>query len=294
MTIPSLNILDAIRSIPSAKLFHVGGIAFAQFHCPGNEDVLLWTQTDYLLHVLSSKITWKNSNGISSAGAGETVFFKKGAFIDLKDSHEGLCIEIFFVPDSMVRKTVIGFAANLPALSAAVDQREQTIRVKNDATLSAFLQAMTIYFTADQPPAEALLELKVKELVTSIVLGNNNPALSAYFRSIVDSDAPPIAPIMEANFHHNLPIETFAEMCHRSLSSFKRDFRKLYGTSPGRWLVGRRLSHAMSLLQHTQMSITQISFECGFEDLSHFSRAFKDRFGRNPSAYRAVSAINAS
>lgn len=194
----------------------------------------------------------------------------------------------------MVRETVIGFAANLPALSAAVDQREQTIRVKNDATLSAFLQAMTIYFTADQPPAEALLELKVKELVTSIVLGNNNPALSAYFRSIVDSDAPPIAPIMEANFHHNLPIETFAEMCHRSLSSFKRDFRKLYGTSPGRWLVGRRLSHAMSLLQHTQMSITQISFECGFEDLSHFSRAFKDKFGRNPSAYRAVSAINAS
>jgi len=99
---------------------------------------------------------------------------------------------------------------------------------------------------------------------------------------------------MEANFHHNLPIETFAEMCHRSLSSFKRDFRKLYGTSPGRWLVGRRLSHAMSLLQHTQLSITQISFECGFEDLSHFSRAFKDKFGRNPSAYRAVSAINAS
>jgi AraC-like DNA-binding protein len=75
-------------------------------------------------------------------------------------------------------------------------------------------------------------------------------------------------------------------MCHRSLSSFKREFRKVYGTTPGKWLMERRLIHSASLLQTTDLSVTEISFECGFEDVSHFSRSFKEKFGQSPSDYR--------
>jgi AraC-like DNA-binding protein len=159
--------------------------------------------------------------------------------------------------------------------------------------LSAFFQAMTVYFAGDEKPPEALLKLKLRELLTSILVGESNPTLSAYFRSLAASDAPSIAAIMEMNFRHNLSMEAFAQMCHRSLSSFKREFQKLYGVSPGRWLLDRRLEHSASLLRTTGMSVTDVMLECGFEDLSHFSRVFKEKFGWAPSAYCGTYGITA-
>lgn len=91
---------------------------------------------------------------------------------------------------------------------------------------------------------------------------------------------------MEANFRFNLSLDEYAALCHRSLSSFKRDFRQRYEEPPGKWLVRKRLGYAAALLQTTKLSVTEIAFESGFEDGSHFSRAFKERFQRPPSDYR--------
>jgi AraC-like DNA-binding protein len=162
------------------------------------------------------------------------------------------------------------------------------IWVSSDSALSAFFHAMTVYFAADEEPPEALLKLKLQELLTGILLSRRNPALTGHFQSIAACDAPPIPAIMEVNYHYNLPLTTYAQMCHRSLSSFKRDFRMSYGTSPGKWLLERRLERSMSLLQGTRMSVTEILFECGFEDSSHFSKAFKEKFGKPPSLCRGL------
>jgi AraC-like DNA-binding protein len=95
---------------------------------------------------------------------------------------------------------------------------------------------------------------------------------------------------MEANFCYSLPLDAFAKMCHRSLSSFKREFGQCYGTTPAKWLIGRRLECAAQMLRTTSMSITEIALECGFEEPSHFSRTFKAKFGRSPTDCREQNA----
>jgi AraC family transcriptional regulator, exoenzyme S synthesis regulatory protein ExsA len=290
---PLLNALETIRSNPIAKRFEIGELLFAQFTCPSDESVVIWTQTDYLMHVLSGVTTWKISSGTWSAEAGQTVFFKKGAHISPQHPVEDLCVQLYFLPDAFIRQTVIELTADLPTVSEPLDARERAIRVNNDLALSAFFQAMTVYFSADEKPPEALLKLKLKELLTSFLVGQSNLPLSAYFRSLAACGAPSIPAIMEMNFCHNLPIEAFAQMCHRSLSSFKREFQKHYGTSPGRWLLERRLERSASLLQTTGLSVTEVMFECGFEELSHFSRAFKEKFGLAPSVYRGARSATA-
>ncbi|HEY7162194.1 MAG TPA: AraC family transcriptional regulator [Acidobacteriota bacterium] len=282
------NAPNTIRTDPTAKRFEIGDLLFAQYHCPAHDSFGIWTETDYILHVLSSKIFWKTHSGTYSADAGETVFFKKGAYVLPTQLYDDLCVEMFFIPDTFVRQTIMDLAENLPVLSDRVDTGEPTIRVNNDVALSAFFHAMSIYFASEETPAEPLLRLKLKELLTSILLWQNNPSLSAYFQYLAANEAPSIPAIMEMNFCHNLSIESFAEMCHRSLSSFKREFRKHFGSTPGKWLLERRLQHSASLLQATEMSITEIMCECGFEDLSHFSRAFKEKFGCSPSGYRIL------
>jgi AraC family transcriptional regulator, exoenzyme S synthesis regulatory protein ExsA len=281
-----LNGLEAIRSDRTARRFDIGELLFAQFACPEGDDAGIWTQADYLIHLLSGEATWKTALGDWSAVAGEALFVKKGVCCFPRHAGEDLCLQLFFLPDGLVREAVRELAPEMPATSQSNDESEVLIRVNNDVALSAFFHAMALYFAGDENPPEALLRLKLKELITSILLGQSNPRLSAYFKALAASEAPSIAATMERNFRHNLSMESFAQMCHRSLSSFKREFLRLYATSPGRWLLERRLEHAASLLKNTSMSVTEVMLDSGFEDSSHFSRAFKERFGRPPSGYR--------
>jgi transcriptional regulator GlxA family with amidase domain len=153
-------------------------------------------------------------------------------------------------------------------------------------TLAAYFQSMLAYFTGTAKPAETLLTLKLKELIVSRLLGRNNPELAVYFQSLLKSDAPPLSQIMEANLCYNLPLEEFAKLSHRSLSTFKRDFRKYYNQSPGKWLLQKRLEYSAVLLKNPALNVSQVALDCGFEDLSHFSRAFKEKFGMSPAHYR--------
>ena len=155
------NAPEAIRNDPTAKRFEIGELLFAQYHCPAHDSFGIWTQTDYLLHVLSAKMLWKTHDGTWSAEAGETVFFKKGAYILPTHVESDLCIEMFFIPDAFVRETIMDLADDLPVLSKRPDTSELTIRVNNDVALSAFFQAMKIYFGSEEKPAEALLKLKL-------------------------------------------------------------------------------------------------------------------------------------
>jgi AraC-like DNA-binding protein len=282
-----INAADLIRALPQARTFEIGDFLFARFTCPMQDQPIgLWAESDHLIHVLTAKSTWKTFSGTWSARAGETIFFRKGAYTSPPHAEENLCLLLFFLPDAIVRETVRELAPSLPHSTATFDSREVAIRINHDLGLTSFLHAMTEYFSGKETPPEPLLKLKLKELVTSILVGPSNPVLANYFRSLAAFHSPPLEWIMEGNFQHKLSVEQFARLCHRSLSSFKREFWERYHTTPGKWLLDRRLSCAASLLHTTRLSVTDIMLECAFEDLSHFSRAFKERFGRSPTEFR--------
>ncbi|HET7394686.1 MAG TPA: AraC family transcriptional regulator, partial [Candidatus Binatia bacterium] len=164
--------------------------------------------------------------------------------------------------------------------------QKAAILVNGDVTLAAYFESMLAYFTGTEKPAETLLTLKLKELIVSILLGGKNPELAGYFQSLLKSDAPVLSQIMEANFSYNLALDDFARLSHRSLSTFKRDFRRYYQQSPGKWLLQKRLDYSAVLLKNPTLNVSQVALDCGFEDLSHFSRAFKEKFGTSPANYR--------
>jgi AraC family transcriptional regulator, exoenzyme S synthesis regulatory protein ExsA len=191
-------------------------------------------------------------------------------------------------PDEFVRATVREIATDLPVLPSPAEPRETAIRVQHDAGMAAFLQAMTVLFSAPGTPPELLLKLKLKELIASIVVSPTNARLSSYLRHVAARSGPSIPAIMEANCCHNLSLEAFAKLCNCSRSTFQREFRRHYGVAPGRWLLEQRLQCSARLLTTTGMSVTEIVFECGFEQPAHFARAFKAKFGQTPSEYRAT------
>ena len=131
---------------------------------------------------------------------------------------------------------------------------------------------------------DLIMLLKIKELL--ITLMDSDPEMAAYFGRISSDQKPSVRSIMEKNFCFNLKLEEYADLSHRSLSTFKREFQQLFDEAPGKWLRKRRVQHAAGLIENTGMSLSQIALESGFEDLSHFSRVFKDTMGEPPSSYR--------
>ena len=144
---------------------------------------------------------------------------------------------------------------------------------------------MLHYFSGVEKPVNELLELKFKELLINIATETDNCSLQYYFIDLAKGDLS-LQAIMERNFYFNLSLDEFSRLCHRSLSTFKRNFQKHYGISPGKWLLSKRLTHAAMLLRDNTYNISQVAYNCGFEDSSHFSRAFKEKYGKSPLSYR--------
>jgi len=84
----------------------------------------------------------------------------------------------------------------------------------------------------------------------------------------------------------NMPLERFGYLTGRSLSTFNRDFRKVFQVTPQRWLTQKRLELAFYHLSEKSKKPSDVFMEVGFEDLSHFSYAFKKHYGFAPSLVR--------
>ena len=282
-----LNLYEAVRRNPTYSKLEIDGLLFAEYTCGVTAKKLPnWTQADYLVHVITGRKTWHTPDGVWTARPGETLFFKKGATIVEQHFEKEMCLLMLFIPDALVRGAVreVSHALGLAAAEAA--PIKTALRVNNDVALSGFFQSMRAYLAGREKPPAPLVKLKLRELVMSILAGEANAELAAHFHRIGATNAPALEEIMEANFRYNLSLQEYAQLCHRSLSSFKREFQARFSRPPGKWLLQRRLDYSAGLLRHSALNISEIAFQSGFEDVSHFSRVFKARFGVSPAASR--------
>jgi len=123
--------------------------------------------------------------------------------------------------------------------------------------------------------------LKVKEGVKLLLLAL--PWLRNFLFDFSEPYKIDLERFMLSNFHFNVPVEKFAQLTGRSLASFKRDFQKIFGSPPRQWLQEKRLNEAKHLLETKHQKPSSLYLDLGFESLSHFSYAFKKKFGVAPT-----------
>jgi len=158
--------------------------------------------------------------------------------------------------------------------------------------LESCLSSLIPYFNLQENFPEDIAALKIREAIT--ILRNIYPGIDNLLANFEEPHKIDLSAFMEKNFMFNMPIEKFGYLTGRSLTSFKRDFQKLYNTTPQRWLTQKRLELAYYHLAEKRRKPTEVYLETGFENLSHFSFAFKKRYGINPTdiAYPSASPRN--
>ncbi|MET3878820.1 AraC family transcriptional regulator [Chitinophaga sp. OAE865] len=148
--------------------------------------------------------------------------------------------------------------------------------------LESLFNSLTPYFKlADALPPD-LAAFKMEEAVRVLrAINKNVDQLLGWFEEPGKID---LMDFMERNFMFNLPAARFGYLTGRSLTTFKRDFKKAFNNTPEKWLTKKRLELAHYLISEQKRKPSDVYFEVGFENLSHFSFAFKKQFGYNPTA----------
>ncbi len=285
--LPIFNFYETIRLDPVRyRQFAFDELLITEYSCPlENRIQAVWSQYNYFVYVLEGKKVWHTHEGSHELTKNKCLFVRKGASIVEQSLDVDFCIVVFFVPDEFICETLRPLVAQMAV--ATPDNHSPVIPIESDSTLVAFFHSMLPYFARMQPPDKVLLELKFRELLLNISGNSKNRDAFAYFCSLLQEPAgASLRHIMEANFQYNLSMEAYAQLCNRSLSAFKRDFQKTYQTTPGKWLLAKRLAYARVLLQNPSKTVSEVAYESGFENLSHFSRSFRAHFGITPAGSR--------
>lgn len=90
------------------------------------------------------------------------------------------------------------------------------------------------------------------------------------------------------NFKNNITLNDLAELLHLNPSYFSKKFKASNGLGFKEYLNNVRISHSEKLLLETSLSITEIAFECGYDNSNYFGDTFKKINGVSPSAFRRL------
>lgn len=286
-----VNLIESVLKHPDyARQFTCGKNLITIFNCPLEARLMkdrftdLWSQNNYVFYVIDGRKIWHTAHGAHDLEKGSCVFVQKGASIIEQFFDVGFCLICFFIPDDFICETLR--SRSVPIRNGGKNYKP-VMHLNTTETLTTFFLSMSAYFANTKEPDKGLLELKFRELILTLADDAENAELLSYFCSLMhDPQSVSLQRIMEDNFCFNLSLEQYAELCNRSLSAFKRDFQKVLHTTPGKWLLEKRLDHAFQLLSDKSKNVNEVAFESGFENASHFTRAFKKRYHATPSALR--------
>jgi AraC-like DNA-binding protein len=230
-------------------------------------------------------LIWFISGETKIVQADVTYFFSKGDIFLIPRNQ--LATIINYPKDGQPHKTVVmhlsidrlrNFYATLNVKPTA-SRSPKIYSFNNHPLLESCLASLVPYFEMNELP-ENLASLKITEAVT--ILRSIDKEIDHVLANFEEPDKIDLAAFMEKNFMFNLTLEKFSYLTGRSLTTFKRDFKKAFNTTPQRWLTQKRLELAHCQFVEKKKKPIDACYESGFENLSHFSYAFKKHFGYAP------------
>lgn len=191
----------------------------------------------------------------------------KGLFLQLK------------VP--MLRKTMNEYGLVVGDV-ARYKSQSPYVMLPDHPLLKGMFKSLEHYFDVKEYPSERLMEAKIKEVILTLI--ETMPELKSVLFDFVEPWKIDLADFMNSNYTVDLDLEGFAHYTGRSLSSFKKDFEQAFQTTPMKWIVSRRLEEAHRLIEEENERTLDVYLRVGFKNLSHFSTAYKRKYGYPPSA----------
>jgi AraC family transcriptional regulator, exoenzyme S synthesis regulatory protein ExsA len=240
--------------------------------------------------MLSGTMEVATHTGISTFGQGALCLVKKNQLIKATKKPEGvkpfMGIGIFLDQASLKN-----YSIEHTVIANGIYRGETNVLLLLDPFMQGYFDSLVPYFEHSQQLTESLAKAKTTEAIELLL---RNPSLKDFLFDFNEPFKIDLEGYMNRHFTYNVPLQEFAKLTGRSLSTFKRDFMKIFNATPEKWLKKQRLERAHFLITQEKQRPSDVYWDVGFANLSHFSDSFKEYFGYSPNeANRQLSSKKA-
>lgn len=149
-----------------------------------------------------------------------------------------------------------------------------------------YIEGIKGLFENKEAITEDILVLKLKEIILLLMQTDYHPQVTQIIRSLFSERMFSFKETVEAYLYTPASVEDLANLTNTSLSTFKREFTRIYQTTPARYIIDRRIEKVADLLKVSDDPISSIGYGCGFTTPAHLTRVFKSKYNKTPSQYR--------
>ena len=213
---------------------------------------------------------------------GNIVFIRRGYYVMQETIDTNYRSLVFFFNEKLL-KEFVGQHLELFENTLLSNEEYSTLLVfEITESLEKFTESIFPYFTLKTQYLNHFLRLKLQELLLHILEIDVSGQFKNILFSLYKGEKVDLEYLMQSYYLKLLSLEELSRLSGRSLSAFKRDFQEKFDTSPAICIKNKRLEYAGLQLENTDKNVSEISMEIGYESVSHFIKAFKEKFGKTP------------
>ncbi len=267
---------------PKFEIIKCGELTIAA-SCASNtsEEVPGYYPATLLVYAFKGQLHVRTNNQLYSVPRGQFILIRKytecsvfKTFTNEEGEGGGYT---FVLNDEFIKKVIDSF--DLKSEKAA--PQERAIIVPSNPLLAGLMDSVGRFVNEKEPMDEDITQLKTKEAIMALI--KSDPSLIHVFKEFSKSERADLSTFMNYHYLQNITLEELAEQAGRSLSTFNREFKKTFSVTPHKWILKKRLEKAKTMIVHDKAKPSDVYLQVGFEDLAHFSKAFKKEFSVSPS-----------
>lgn len=243
-----------------------------------------------LMYVISGDMVVEDRDGQHHVKPGECAFIRrnKQAVMHKRSLSDGTPYKSVAI--AFPRKYLMEFfngmdKKNLP--SNAHRNNAAIVALPSTVEFSSLFASITPFFKSNVVPDDTWIKMKLREALYAMLKADKN-----LYASLFDFTEPwkiDILDYLNENYMYELSLSDIAHYTGRSLATLKRDFKKVSNLTPQKWITTKRLEKARELLRSGTDKVQDVMVDVGFNNLSHFSRIYKETYGYPPTSERSYN-----
>lgn len=220
-----------------------------------------------------------NETEAAQIGSQEFIFMRSGNYLmsEKTRNQDQYRSQLIFFDNRFLAE----FAIKYPQFHQTKRKQSGLITGTIDTYIGHYLQSVQ-YLNPQDPLTK---KVKLEEILLYLIQ-NKGLQLPDLFENQQKDQQLKIQQVVHSNLDNNLQVAELAFLCNMSVSTFKRHFEAIYNTSPIKWIQEKRLETAAQKLLQPNLRVNDLYLESGYQSLSSFIQAFRQKFGQTPKQFQ--------
>ena len=248
-------------------------------------DVAFYTNVPCLVYIESGQETITTCENKSyELNAQTAIFLPQGVNLhsDYVKTTTDLKAYLVFFEDDVISR----YLRTVKPVANVESQSSKLLKIQCDELIKNYFNSIQL-LAEQNNTSKTLVEIKLLELLHLLTIYNAEfPQAVVNAKKLSNLPKQNLIRLLNNSDILKLTIKDLANLAGKSVSTFSRDFKSLYNMAPKLWLQEKRLAHARQRLLNTDLSVTHIASDVGYENVSHFIKAFKKKYKTTPKQFK--------